>query len=114
MNYINLEKSAVDFGKSAFVLNSRSDSISSNSSSSGNQNIDFNEIELQNLNTSSFKNNDLSIGNNSHHNKMNENNNTIKTHKNSIPNIILTYSGGNRLSRFLFFKGIKIRMIFRF
>ena len=99
----------------AFVLNSRSDSISSNSSSSGNQNNDFNEIELQNLN-SSYKNNDpnnnsnsisnsnktnkINDANNSNCNTSNSNNNNnsniinMKAHKNSIPNIILTYSGG--------------------
>ena len=89
-----------------FVLNSRSDSMSSNSSSSGNQNNDFNEIELQNLNTNSFKNNDLNhnqtqSNNNTkkNENNNNSNNNTIKNHKNSIPNIILTYSGGKYFLR---------------
>ncbi len=106
-NNVNLNENlnnndSVESDIGAYVLNSRSDSISSNSSSSGNQNNDFNEIELQNLNSSSFKNNELNHNQNNHHmnNKKNENcnnitnSNVIKNHKNSIPNIILTYSGG--------------------
>jgi hypothetical protein len=77
----------------AFTLNnSRSASISSTSSSNGQLINDFNEIELQNLNSTNNNSNNSDLNHNHHHHHRNKSDTNNSNQKNSIPNVIITYS----------------------
>jgi hypothetical protein len=82
------------------IINSRSGSLSSNGSGGPNQltnnGLYDNDLDLQNISSQYQQNHN---NQQQHTTNGNQTNNPIinKTHKNSIPNIILTYSGGKCL-----------------
>jgi hypothetical protein len=83
--------------RSGSISNSSSCSSTGNNNNQINSGLIVDELDLSNKNIDLNNNNGnevISIASNSSGNQLANPNNVNKTHKNSIPNIILTYSGG--------------------